>query len=219
MGNGDISPTNNGASHDYHNLMNQRSQPTFAQLQPNFTIQAMTNGHYRETTPGLLQTQTSPSMTHLMTPSTYHHHHPSGSPRDGNSPPGLHPPNVSGTPSPVDSPHSLSPPQPTALRHNLQLQPAHQLTGSPNKDHQYAPLTTMAVPGFPAPLSAGHLFTSAGHDQFPGLSSLSQDLRLGQSSQNIQHWLQQVPGHRPQSPVKNEPMSPRYGSECGCFKT
>ena len=38
----DTSPRNdNAAEQEYHNMMNQRAQPNFGQLQPNFSIQVV----------------------------------------------------------------------------------------------------------------------------------------------------------------------------------
>lgn len=217
----ETSPRNDNVEQDYHNMINQsrqNQQPTFGQLQPNFTIQAMTNGQYREHTPGLLNHQTLQTpptnpvirMLDMSNTNNYQTHSQEVSPRDGNSPPGLHP-NSSGHSgghsskdiSPVDSPHSHSPPGP-ALRHPLHLQPAHHLTPSPQKNGSYTPLTTMNVPGFPPSMS---VFSQAPSDPFSALGQLGQDLR---HHPNISQWLQQTQPHQPTSPVKNEPMSPRF---------
>lgn len=232
----DMSPSlvrnDNNAEHDFHAIMNQRT-PDFRQLQPNFTIQAMTNGQYP---PGLLGhqgLQHSPATPVIRTmdmsntnnrtlemnnSGSYQQLSNSPSPRDGNSPPGLHVPNGHGSHSskdhsPVDSPHSLSPPAPqhVVMRQSLHLQPSHHLAGSPHKDPTYSvtPLTTMSVPGFPPPPMG--TFTTAPsqiQDQFSALSH--HDLRLAHPS--IQQWLQTSPMHhnlvQPPSPIKDEPMSP-----------
>ena len=179
----DTSPRNDNAEHDFHNIMNQRPQTTdFRQLQPNFSIQAMTNGQYRDQhPPGLLtshlQAPTTPviRMLDMSNTNNYQTHANSPSPRDGNSPPGLHVPGglSSKDISPVDSPHSLSPPQPGGqpplMRHSLHLQPAHHLPASPGKDASYTPLTTMSVPGFPASHVA---FTQVTHSPYHHLQDL-----------------------------------------------
>lgn len=232
----DMSPNlvrnDNNAEHDFHAIMNQRT-PDFRQLQPNFTIQAMTNGQYPSGLLGHQGLQHSPATPVIRTMdmsntnnrtlemnnsggTTYHQlASNSPSPRDGNSPPGLVVPNghASGSHSskdhsPVDSPHSLSPPAPqqVVMRQGLHLQPSHHLPGSPHKDPTYSvtPLTTMSVPGFPPQGGAFTTAPSASQIQDQFSALSHHDLRLAHPS--IQQWLQASPMNGAVAPQPPSPI-------------
>ena len=166
----------------------------------------MTSGQYREHPPGLLShpslhTPPNPvirmldmsSNNRLENTTNYQTHSPS--PRDGNSPPGLHVPNGNHSLSSKVLTLELSHRPNLSPTHHLQplLQPAHQLTGSPHKDCHYTPLTTMAVPGFPPSMGTFSQAVSGHQDPFSALNQLGQDLRLQSLAHpNITQWLQQV---------------------------
>jgi len=230
IGDDDHSPRNDNQAQDYHNIINQRNQLNLHMpsnnIQPNFSISAMTNSQYRDQhAPTLMnshqptqQTASNPVIRMLDMSNTNGYQQPGTlsqdhSPRDthSTSPPSLQIPGSHNSKdiSPVDSPHSHSPPGPPHPQHQLHLQPAslHHLP-SPHKPESFTPMTTMSVPGFPPPMS---VFSSGQghHDPFSALGQLGQDLRL--SHPHITQWLQQAQP-QPPSPVKNEPMSPRQES-------
>jgi len=237
IGDDDHSPKNDNHGQDfkdYHNIINQRNQLNLHMpsnnIQPNFSISAMTNNQYRDQhTPSLMNDYKPPQQTNnpvirMLDMSNTNTYQQSGSlsqdhsPREthSTSPPSLQIPGHSSKDiSPVDSPHSHSPPGPPQPQHQhqLHLQPSNLHLNphlpSPHKVESFAPMTTMSVPGFPPPMSVFSSAHSHNQDPFSALGQLGQDLRL--SHPHITQWLQQAQP-QPPSPVKNEPMSPRQES-------